>query len=129
MAPIKNMTRENVGRIRSDLDEALTKVAEKYGLTLKIEGGRFDPSGGTFSPKITFVCATADGIPADFAQFAPRYGLEPSDYGKTFTTGGETYALCGIKPRNRKYPIVARCIKGRGKFKFTASVVVDRFSA
>ena len=47
---------------------ALEEVAKQFGLTLKRESGRFDPAAGTFTMKVTFVCQTEDGIPADWTR-------------------------------------------------------------
>jgi len=44
-----------------------------------------------------------------FAYEAGRYGLSGSDYMREFTnTRGEHCVIIGIRPRNRKYPIIVR---------------------
>jgi len=58
-----------------------------------------------------------------FEALAPSFGLEPSDYGRTFRTGGDAFRLTAINPNRPKYPISAeRIADGRG-FKFTAENV------
>lgn len=85
--------------------EALEKVAADLGLTVKIGGGRYDPTVGTFVPKISF--STADSAERLFARLAPSWGLEPDDIGKRFTSGRRTFTISGIRERARKQPILA----------------------
>tara|TARA_R100001082_G_scaffold45441_1_gene24249 strand:+ start:34 stop:429 length:396 start_codon:yes stop_codon:yes gene_type:complete len=121
---INKMDRQACGIIGQEALNALKVIAEKYGLTVKQSGGSFNPDEGSFTPKFSFVCETDNGIPSDFARNAPRYGLKAEDWGKTFTSNlGDTYTLYGIKPRNRKYPILGKCTKNGNLYKFGESIV------
>ncbi len=52
---------------------------------------------------------------AMFEVLAPHFGLEPSDYGRTFRTSGELHRIVGINPNRPKYPISnERVSDGRG---------------
>ena len=54
-----------------------------------------------------------------FEVLAEPFGLKPSDYGRIFRTGGETFRITAINPNRPKYPISAeRLADGRG-YKFT----------
>jgi len=105
---ITQMTREIVRRLGAEAEEALKTVAEKYGLVVSRSGGSFDPVAGTCTPRFTFSCESADGVPTGFAANAPLVGLEPDDYGRKFNTPRGMFTICGVKLRNRKYPIIAR---------------------
>ena len=125
MTRMTQMSRENCALISEDAKMALEMVAEQYGLQLKQGRGTYDPPAGTFTMKWTFVCETEGGIPADFIRHAPIYGLTADDFGREFTTYNGTYAICGIKPRSRKYPILGKCIATGKTYKFMQSAVVD----
>ena len=120
---IQKMTRSAARTIADDAQAALEDVAKRHGLTLKKGGGQYDPIEGTFTPKFTFICATEDGIPSDFSSNAPLYGLTDADYGRIFSTHHGQFTICGIAPRSRKYPILAKCSNSGKTYKFAASDV------
>lgn len=120
---ITKFDRINVNSVADDAGEALKAVAEHYGLILKPGRGTYDPSAGTFTTKWIFVCEGEDGVPADFARNAPRYGLTVEDYNREFSTHTGTYRVTGINPRRRKYPISAKCVKTGKGYKFTQQAV------
>ncbi len=55
-----------------------------------------------------------------FELLANGYGLKPTDYGREFSTGRETFRIVGIEPRRPKYPINVERMPDRTGFKFTA---------
>ena len=120
---ITEMTRKNMNLIDGDVEAALQKVAEERGLTLKKERGSFNPTAGTYTIKWTFVVQTEDGIPADFAANARYFGLSADDYGREFSTYNGRFKIVGIKPRNRKYPIIAESLSDGRTYKFPESAV------
>lgn len=115
-------------RLSRDLMTACQQVAEGHGLV--VEGGDVSDIDLRHGFDIHFRV----GIPmADGALFsqektlfealAASFGLEPSDYGRTFRTGGDAFRLKAINPNRPKYPISAeRLADGRG-FKFPAEDV------
>ncbi len=59
-----------------------------------------------------------------FEVLAGHFGLQPSDYGRTFRSNGEFFRLKSINPNRPKYPISAeRVADGRG-FKFSPDNVI-----
>ena len=127
-SPPRNLTPEICQRLSRDLLAACRQVAETHGLA--VEGRDLSDVDLRHGFNIGFRV----GIPmADGALFshektlfealAPNFGLDPSDYGRTFRTGGEAFRLTAINPNRPKYPISAeRIADGRG-FKFTAENV------
>ena len=59
----------------------------------------------------------------DFRYYAKEYGLEPEDFGARFVRNGMTFEIVGLKPRNRKYPIIAKNVVTQDTFKFPAETV------
>jgi len=66
------------------------------------------------------------GLESDFRFHARDLGLEPDDFGATFTTFvGDSYKIIGAKPGNRKYPIIAKKVgtKSKRRTKFAEQVI------
>lgn len=59
----------------------------------------------------------------DFKRFAALEGLQPSDLGRRFVIGGNTYEICGYKPRCYKNPIIAKDVRTNRTFKFPTNTV------
>ena len=129
MKKILEMNRSNITAISAAAEAALQKVAAQYGLILKQERGTFSPADGTFTTKWTFVCETENGIPADFIRSAAFFNLKPEDYGREFRASRGLYTLCGIKPKNRKYPILGKCVSTGKTYKFTEDVLARQWGA
>jgi len=128
VSPPRNLTPELCDRLRRDMMKACLTVAETHGLT--VEGGELSDIDLRHSFNIGFRV----GIPMEdgaiyspdkamFAVLAPHFGLEPTDYGRTFQTGGDLHRIVGINPNRPKYPIsTERVSDGRG-FKMPAENV------
>ncbi|MEO0829888.1 MAG: hypothetical protein AAFY03_05455 [Pseudomonadota bacterium] len=124
----RNLTPSMCQRLRHDLLAACRQVADTHGLA--VEGGDLSDIDLRHGFNIGFRV----GIPMDdgalfshektlFEALAPSFGLDPSDYGRTFRTDGDAFRLTAINPNRPKYPISAeRIADGRG-FKFTAENV------
>ena len=128
VSPPRNLTPERCDRLRRDMMKACLAVAETHGLT--VEGGELSDIDLRHSFNIGFRV----GIPMEdggiyspdkamFEVLAAHFGLEPSDYGRTFRTGGDLHLIVGINPNRPKYPIsTERVSDGRG-FKMPAENV------
>ena len=109
--------------------QACRRVAETHGLTA--EGGDLSDIDLRHGFDIIFRVGIpmADGAlhspdKALFEVLAPNFGLEPSDYGRTFRSREDIFRIVAINPNRPKYPIsVERVSDGRG-FKFPADNVV-----
>lgn len=125
MAKVKTFTRSNCGEVRAEMEKAFEKVAKKFDLNLSFGKGRF--STNEFSLKLTLNTRSKSGemhnqIENDFIVNAVMYGLQASDLGRSFRSGGSQFTIIGAKPRNFKYPIIARGVRG-GRYKFPADAV------
>ena len=106
--PPRNLTPALCDRLRRELLAACRSVAETHGLT--IEGGELSD----IDLRHGFGIAFRVGIPmADGAIFSPdkalfealasSFGLQPTDYGRTFRTQGEAFRITAINPNRPKY--------------------------
>ena len=126
--PPRNLTPPLCEKLRRDMMKACLAVAETHGLT--VEGGELSDIDLRHGFDISFRV----GIPMEdgaiyspdkalFEVLAPHFGLEPSDYGRTFRSRGDLYRVVAINPNRPKYPIsTERISDGRG-FKMPAENV------
>lgn len=126
--PPRNLTPPLCEKLRRDMMQACLKVAQTHGLT--VEGGELSDIDLRHGFDISFRV----GIPMEdgaiyspdkalFEVLAPHFGLEPSDFGRTFKSRGDLYRIVAINPNRPKYPIsTERVSDGRG-FKMPAENV------
>ena len=99
VSPPRNLTPELCKRLRKEMMKACSAVAEIHGLT--VEGGELSDVDLRHSFEIGFRV----GIPQEdgaiyspdkamFEVLAPHFGLEPSDYGRTFAAAAIRDAFC-----------------------------------
>jgi len=129
VSPPRNLTPELCDRLRRDLMKACQDVTEAHGLV--VDGGDLSDIDLRHGFDIGFRV----GIPMEdgalyspdkamFEVLAEQFGMEPSDYGRTFRARGEIFRITAINPNRPKYPIsVERVADGRG-FKFPVEDVV-----
>lgn len=125
---ITKFDRATVRQILAECEEALRPVAEKHGLTLDRKGKTYyqDALPVMFQLLITKLDEDGNVLTADakaFQQQAFLYGLEPSDLGREFRSRGDTFRITGLRPRSRKYPILAENVKTGKTYKFHAETV------
>lgn len=125
---INQLDKQSLTRIRDQINAALEMVADDLGLNITVGSCRYTAKNATL--KVEIATLSDDGSiqnkeREDFKIWAPSYGLSSGDLGKTFESNGNTYEVCGLKRRSRKYPILAKRADGR-MFKFAARYVKER---
>ena len=113
--------------IRGDLTKVLGTLSEKYNVVFDI--GTFRYNENTF--KVTLEATKVDPehtqekkMVVDFKSLCHKFGLKKEDLGKTFFSIGEAYRIVGLKPKNRKYPIIAEKVDSGKSFKFSQYTVL-----
>ena len=131
-APPHNLTPEMCQRLSRDMLAACKKIAEAQGLT--VEGRNLSVSDidlrHGFDIQFRVGISMPDGSlfshdRALFEVHAPQFGLEPSDFGRTFRAHGEVFRVTAINPNRPKYPVSAERIADSRRYKFSAESVVD----
>ena len=123
-ATIRSFDRATVQVLREEITAAISEVCQRHGLEVQSEGGKFDPG--------TYRCSFAirvpgehveDGDRAEFTLHAHLFGLTEDDFGRAFRSPrGDKFTLVGLKPRNRKYPVIGKDAAGR-RFKFPRTLL------
>ena len=125
-----SFTTTNLRELRADIDAALKSVAEKHNISLNAGSARYTPTTATF--KLEAVTTTIDGevVEAEkvkFNEFCGKFGIAKDAFGSTFKSNGEVFTICGIKPKAKKYPILAKNNQGT-VYKFSRLSVPTEFS-
>tara|TARA_Y100000310_G_scaffold67277_1_gene62591 strand:+ start:29290 stop:29754 length:465 start_codon:yes stop_codon:yes gene_type:complete len=133
MTPIKEFNKNSCDAIASLIEKELEALAEAHGVS--IVRGRGTYTGPTFTLKLEIAVKNEDGTVVDRAavdftrhmedEYNP-YGLKPEHLGAEFTANGGTYVITGLKPRNRKMPIIASRKGTDSSYKFPAREVRKR---
>ena len=115
MKKVTSFNRQNIRQINSELEAALKQVAEKYGLEVKLGNTRF--TGDNFTTKVQVATVGEGGITmskeaTDFNRYKTILGIN-MDLGQEFQRSGKTFTIVGLKPRSKKYPILAKCSDGK----------------
>ena len=121
---MNEFTRANLKDLRKDIDNALKSVAEKHGLSLMLGNVRFTED--SFTGKLEARITDRVGEPtmaADFRSMAPSFGIPSSYLHRIVTINGKRYKIVGLKPRNRKYPIICENTANGKRFKFSAFAI------
>lgn len=111
---IVKFDKQNLAFIRRDLDAALAKVGESYGIKLSIGNIKF--SGETFRTQLE-AAVVADGNAMTkeakaFTIFAHLDGMDKSWLFKEFTAGGAKHRIVGYRSRASKKPVMTKTPDG-----------------
>ena len=104
------MTKEQFNALRSEMESALSTIAEKYNCDVSIGNIKYDDINTDIV--VSLRSKGADGKSADqlnFEKYCNQYGFLPEDYGFTFTDGGKTFTFVGFNPKARKNFCLLRC--------------------
>ena len=126
--PPRNLTPVLCQRLQQEMLRACQDVAARHGLVVEAkEITGVDLRWGfdaAFHVSIPMVDGTAlDPERLRFEVLAEAFGLSPSDFGRQFCTGRESFRITGIAPRRPKYPVSAERIPDGQGFKFTVDQV------
>ena len=115
MKKVTSFDRQNIRQINSEIESAIKSIAEKYGLEVKLGSTRFTNSN--FTTKLQVATVGEGGITmskeaTDFNRYKTILGIN-MELGQEFQRSGKTFTIVGLKPRSKKYPILAKCSDGK----------------
>jgi hypothetical protein len=116
---LRKIDREAAKMLRIETENALHVIAQKYGLTVRVHGGRFGDAD--YIPKVEFkVIETEDGTRLEEAEFTARaamYGIDQK-YGEAKEMRGEMYRLVAISLTKRKFPVICQRMRDGKRYCF-----------
>ena len=123
---ITSFDRETVKNVRADMAAAMQEVAKKHGIKIQqAKSVRFDEHG--FG--LRFEVKTSEGDKAEETerketvnQMAKMEGIDKPVFGVKFSLFDKTFSVIDYKPRNRKYPFIAKGDDGK-QYKLSADHV------
>jgi len=119
-------TKENCQMLGTEIEQALQQVAMEHNVVIKRGNGRFTPNNFTLKLEISAIDET--GVTqtrerSDWETSAFLYGLDKDWLDKEFIFNGERYKVAGIKPKSRKYPVLAQHQITGKHYKFTPDLI------
>jgi hypothetical protein len=125
MLKMKSIGRTGAKLMRVEMKEALDKIGEVYGLAFSLGRITFDDNSIRVTVEAGLTATPGEPKMAiDFRTHCFKHNLNPSDLGRVFTnTKLERFTIAGLKPRNRKYPIIGQRVSDGKQFKFTSHAV------
>lgn len=100
----------NLDAIRHDMESALSEVAMKYGITLKLKGITYDST--TFTSKVEATIGTGldayknEWVSAIKSGYGTLYNLNVDHFGQKLKLDNKTYTLVGIRTKARTKPFL-----------------------
>ena len=136
-APVHRFDPTTVKTVLETCREALELVAKQHGLVLQRKTCTYARDGSWMPVSFKLVVperdeqtgTAIDPAESEFRRLASRYGLEASDFGRTFSTFHGTYRICGVKAKARKFPILGTETSTGKCFKFAAVQVRQSLEA
>lgn len=109
---MKELNKQLLKQITTDLNEAIKPVAEKYGLQIKIDQTNFSLKNATTKLQIAVI---EDGQAVtrevqDYLEHHQDLGLKLEWLNREFEVLGKKYFLLGLKTKSTKYPLLARSL-------------------
>ena len=117
MKNIKAFNRANIKGLRNEIDEALDRVAKKYGITISAGNCTFSGNEANFKLKLNTIgeggtVITRESQNWDF--YKSRTNCGHLNIGDTIQLQGNSYTLTGYNTRARKAPIQFKDSRGNG---------------
>ncbi len=122
---IKQIDKQVLRSLRSEINTALEPLAEKYGIKFDAGNATFSEFNATIKLEIAtskdgdFV--TKEG--QDFLNYAELLGLSKDMLNKEFTYFGTAYILNGYSPRSSKFPFIAEKVEDGRSYKLPKNAV------
>ena len=114
---VQQFDKPTIKAIRQAMDQALTEVANQYGITINTGNARFSGNEVTFKVKANTVGEGGQAITKEAQTFElvkGQHGLDHLSVGDTVTLQGKEFILKGFNTRARKSPIQIEDLQGRG---------------
>ena len=123
---ITEFNKANLKQLRESLNAAVSLVEEEHGVEIVVGNIKYIDHEATITVKVRTINESGesyDPMKADFLAYCSLFGFSQDDLGKTFVNHGKTFTISGMKPNNRRYPLIATDSAGNA-YKFEAEGVL-----
>lgn len=123
---ITKLDKPTVKYIGKRLKAAVKPLAKELGVMIDLGNCTFQIRNCRFQLKVAVLDSHGKPITEEIDAFrnnAKLFGFEPADLGKEFIFQGQSYTICGFKPKSRKYPVIAQTDNGKN-YKFACRTVL-----
>ena len=118
--------------MRNSINDKLSELESEFNIKIKL--GRISYGDNNFTAKVE-TNLVKDGkvvetIAIDFDRYKDAWGLK-FPLGYTFNMTDTIYKVVGLKPRNRKYPIICEALNNGKRYKMSEdriNEIYDRVS-
>ena len=125
MTKLTSFTSSNIDPVQRDIRAALKSVEEKHGITIGF--GRITWDQGQYTTKMSVAVGDAEqAAKAEFEKYCFKFNVSKEAFGTTFMANGEQYTICGIKPKAKTMPILAKNPAGK-IYKFSADFLDKKY--
>lgn len=124
---IKKLDKLTVRHIRKRIAVALEPLAKELAVAIDLGNCTFRENNCRFQLNVALMDSDGLAITEEtdcFRDNAKLFGFEPEDLGKKFTFRGQSYTICGLKPKSSKYPVIAQSDNGKS-YKFPCKTVLS----
>lgn len=134
MVTIKQFNRKNLETMRNSINDKLSELESEFNIKIKL--GRISYGDDNFTAKVE-TNLVKDGkvvetIAIDFDRYKHAWGLKfPLGYTFHMNMSDSVYKVVGLKPRNRKYPIICEELSSGKRYKMSEdriNEIYDRVS-
>lgn len=118
--------RSRVRQLREQMQTVLEPLGRELNVKFHVGNASYTADNAHFKVEAAAIQANGqvvDQAAADFKRLASLYGLKPEHLGQEFSNGGRQFVITGLKPRCRRYPILARCQQTGKIFKLPSEAV------
>ena len=119
------ISKDLLGTIRTEIDTALSAIAKRHGLTMRL--GKITYAETSFTAKVEGALEGGSREADTFKALAHLYGMKAEHLGKSFAVSGVVYKLVGLAARERKQPFLCENVLSKKRYWLPESVVRPHF--
>lgn len=119
-----SFTRNDVKKIREELQKELENFAKTHNVTIKVGNATYDDTDIHF--KLDVASAADDTERLRWEQNCRYVGLVPEDYGMEITLQGQNFIAVGVNPKARKNCIIVRRVSDGKEFLTTRETFIRK---
>jgi len=118
LANMKDIGRAECKILSDELEVAIQRAVNKYGLTASYANGRYGGHTATLSFKLDVPAKAEKVANKDAELLGANFSV-----GFVFKTNGDEFKVTGFNLRRRKYPVSANNVLSGKNFKFTVEAI------